>query len=179
MEVDFPRGGGGNELTPLEHREVIDQAKREIFKSEKSSKKKRMTFNEDEEEVAKKIKVSEIAMLTFKQIKKGLVMMGVVKKINELDMEISLPNQLTGYCSLTEISDYVSAQVELIAESENDDEMNLPDLSEMFQVGQIVVCTAISVEQGEKKRIDLSLNPKLVNAYIDNLNVVVGAVLKN
>ena len=69
--------------------------------------------------------------------------------------------------------------MELIAESENDDEMNLPDLSEMFQVGQIVVCTAISVEQGEKKRIDLSLNPKLVNAYIDNLNVVVGAVLKN
>lgn len=41
-----------------------------------------------------------------------MVLLGVIREINELDLVISLPDQLTGYVSITEISRQVTAAVE-------------------------------------------------------------------
>lgn len=104
--------------------------------------------------------------------------MGVVKKINELDMEISLPNQLVGYVSITEISPFITDLVERVAQSETEEE--LPVLSELYAVGQPLVCIVISIGTEDKensKRLDLSINPEKVNESISG-DLVKGMVFQ-
>jgi rRNA biogenesis protein RRP5 len=102
-------------------------------------------------------------------------MMGVVREINELDLVIALPNQLSGFVSITEISSIITAKVEQVANAEDDDEDSkelddLPNLKEYFTVGQTVLCQIISLvtaaegDKKEKRRIDLSLNPAVMHA---------------
>jgi rRNA biogenesis protein RRP5 len=180
-EIDFPRGNA-KELTPLEYRDISDQAKVDLFKTQdgkdsdgKSAKKRALSTDIN---LGKKLKLDEIPMLTFKQIKKGMCFLGVVKKIGELDLEIALPNQLTGYVSITEISDIVSQQVESVAQDDSDG-AELPELSLMFQMGQPLVCAVVSIEthvkgSDSKKKIELSLNPKLINMPLHDSQLAPG-----
>lgn len=94
-------------------------------------------------------------------------LLGVVKQVNELDIAIALPNQLTGYVSITEISDKITALVELVANADEEDDLSLPELDNLFSVGQPLVCNVISLSsENNQKRIDLSINPKTVNAKL-------------
>jgi rRNA biogenesis protein RRP5 len=45
--------------------------------------------------------------------------MGFIKEINDLDMSISLPNQLTGFVSITEITSKITQRVEEVAALES------------------------------------------------------------
>ena len=114
--------------------------------------------------------------------------MGIIKQVNELDLVVSLPNQLTGSVAITEISETMSTLIEQAVgnddESENeDDESELPELNELFAVGQVVVCRIVALTQSasqedmKKKRIELSLRPDLVNAGLSKADVVKGMIL--
>ncbi|ORX90106.1 nucleic acid-binding protein [Basidiobolus meristosporus CBS 931.73] len=188
---DFPRGGSTG-LTPLEYKDISRQVNQDILfsdtttgleeppskkaKASKKAKKSKPSKNEDGDDTEEKPK--KIESLNFKRLAIGTLMMGVVTQVNDLDITVSLPNHLIGFVSITEISDAISAMVETAAKAEedsDDEEMvdtALPSLKELFQIGQYVNCSVTKLEGASdksakaKKRIELSLNPSIVNAGI-------------
>lgn len=106
--------------------------------------------------------------------------MGCISHINELDLFVSLPHQLTGVVPITEISEGVSAMVEKVANQDEDEDMDeevaLPNLKEMFRVGQWIRCKITSLQSGDKKVIELTLKPKLVNEDIEKVDITPGIV---
>ncbi|KAJ3043804.1 Protein RRP5 [Rhizophlyctis rosea] len=190
VEESFPRGGA-SALTPLEYREVADQAKHDVLFEQltedaegKSQKKKRRRQEAtDAPKVKKSRNINNADPLSFKRINIGMTLLGCIKEINDLDLAVSLPNQLTGYVSITEISDHISAQVEKAANDEDEDEdAEVPNLRDFFYLGQPITCVVISTEvnkEGEgksRRRIELSLKPELVNVGVSATDLFVGMV---
>ncbi|KAJ1569857.1 Protein RRP5 [Nowakowskiella sp. JEL0078] len=109
--------------------------------------------------------------------------LGAVKQINELEIVLSLPNQLTGTVSITEISESLTSIVQEVAKDDDDvnNEAELPDLNEYFLIGQLVPCVIISIEDPSdastnvtKRRIELSAKPDLVNKSLSVSDLIVG-----
>jgi rRNA biogenesis protein RRP5 len=102
--------------------------------------------------------------------------LGQISQINVQDLAVALPNNLTGYASLTRISPTLTKIVEAVVEDSNDDDDDLPALRELFTVGQwvraVVVDSTAASDRSKKKHIDLSLEPELVNAEIDKEDVL-------
>ncbi|KAJ3219810.1 Protein RRP5, partial [Clydaea vesicula] len=191
--TDFPRGGAKT-LTALEVRELREQAEKDFeagipldsdeeLNTEHSKKRKRksekiLKSNKKEKLFLNTKPNSIISTLTFKKLSVGMTLLGVVKEINDLDLVISLPNQLTGFVAITEISDFITEKVENAAkiEEEEDLEDSIPDLRELFEVGEYVVCAIINLENttAAKKRVELSLNPKIVNISLKAPDISAG-----
>jgi rRNA biogenesis protein RRP5 len=106
-------------------------------------------------------------------------LVGAVKEINELDIVVSLPNQLTGFVSITEISDLITQKVSLVAKAEDDDDEELPDLNDYFSIGMPVVVCITRLEDANqkdqsKRRIELSMRPEIINACLSAQDVTKG-----
>ncbi|KAJ3156683.1 rRNA biogenesis protein rrp5 [Geranomyces michiganensis] len=206
-EQAFPRGGA-SALTPLEYREVSDQAKQDVLfeqtetaqemvKPKTKSKRRRATEDEAKDGTVKKVRTDETTYaeaLSFKRLNVGMTMIGAIKEINDLDLTISLPDQLTGYVSITEISDYVTAQVEKAAgddDGSDDEDVSVPELKNLFTVGQMVLCAVTALEHeaapgsgddaakatAGRKRIALSLKPAATNASLTASELVEGLMV--
>ncbi|KAI8369582.1 uncharacterized protein BYT42DRAFT_607950 [Radiomyces spectabilis] len=200
-EVNFPRGGA-SALSPLEHREIANKAAQDLFTTspekqtetttETVTKKRRPNKNKKKpapkETSSNEPKLKPIELLTFKQLTEGALLLGCISHISDLELIVALPQQLTGVVPITEISDPITTRVELAANAEedeekddDDDQSELPDLKELFHLGQWVRCRVISVADGEsdnqKKRIELSLKPEKVNADIAKVDVTTGMTL--
>lgn len=87
--------------------------------------------------------------------------------------------------AITEISDAITAVVEKVANEDEDEDMeegsetSLPNLAELFYVGQWVRCRVSALQTGDdkqKKVIELSLKPSLVNEDIVKVDVTPGVV---
>ena len=59
--------------------------------------------------------VATITALKFKQISKGMTLLCAVKEIHDLELIVSLPNNLTGSVAITNISSEIKELVEKIA----------------------------------------------------------------
>ncbi|KAJ3098421.1 hypothetical protein HDU97_004005 [Phlyctochytrium planicorne] len=107
-----------------------------------------------------------IMNLSFKRLKAGVKMLGVIREVNDLDAVVSLPNQLTGFISITEVSTKVTSLVEQAAAGEDGSEEDIPSLTKLLYVGQLIPCTIVSLENDEdssKRRIELSIKPSFCN----------------
>lgn len=103
--------------------------------------------------------------------------MGQVSQVNTLDIALSLPNNLTGYVPITNISPRFSELLKKASddseeedgsdEEEEKEEGDVPELSKMYRVGQWL--RAVVEESGDstKKRIELTIDPSVVNEKID------------
>jgi hypothetical protein len=97
------------------------------------------------------------------------------------ELVVALPDNLIGYVNISEISD------ELIQEAGD----SLPDLEELFFVGQWVQCVIIGLQQGasggaaasgtdkQRRKIFLSLKPFIVNAGIKSIDIASGTVWRH
>jgi rRNA biogenesis protein RRP5 len=140
--------------------------------------------------------------------------LGMITKINELDLVVALPNHMTGKVPITEISDAITRRVEAAAldeESEQDEPMpdvdeevddedlvaaatrlerGLPDLRQLFSVGQWVRCAVVGLPDNDesttgdakaksrrKRHIELSLKVEHVNAGLATLDLIAGLTL--
>ncbi|CAM0137852.1 rRNA biogenesis protein rrp5 [Umbelopsis sp. WA50703] len=191
-EFNFPRGGA-SVLTPLEHKEISRKADEDVLfsndgasaaaqsetpaaKKRKNNKGKASKKSDETPATSGKEKI-KIESLSFKRLNVGMTMLGCISKINDLNLVVSLPHQLVGSVAITEISEPITKAVEAVAQAEEEDEEGvLPDLANLFKVGQWVRCCIIQLsgsdeQQGvsldkrskTKKRIDLSLKPEIVN----------------
>jgi len=102
--------------------------------------------------------------LSHSTLKAGMVVLGAIRAINEVDLTVQLPHGLTGYVSMREISDPLAEMVDKYIEqgekaeakaagqtvdatNEDGDEapVTLPELNTFMRVGQLVPCYILSV----------------------------------
>ncbi|CAM9211625.1 unnamed protein product, partial [Ectocarpus sp. 12 AP-2014] len=116
-----------------------------------------------------------LEMVSFKKLNKGTLAMGVVFKINEHDMVVSLPSSLTGVVRRQEVSDYFHQKAASAKNTGSNraggrgryfDESHAGEkpLTHLFREGQVVRCAIISLAKEAKGRhIELSLRASVVN----------------
>lgn len=200
-EVSFPRGGASS-LTPLELKQVANEAANDVLfdlknksKShsaalERPKKKKKIakeTKNDGaiEEEAEEDETASIIQHINFKNLQNDSILLGQITQITKEDLCVSFTDNISGYVSITHISNQITALLEEIdedmesseddgeAEYESDNEKNsaekeLPNLKKYFRLGQWLRCSVVKnssldASSKNKKRIELSIEPSVVN----------------
>ena len=93
-------------------------------------------------------------------------------QVRESDALVSLPNNLTGYVEVDEVSDELNG---LIEEALEDEDADAPALSDYLWAGQSVYCVVISTATVKgKKHISISLKPSRFNHALSLENAHVG-----
>ncbi|PBP21383.1 rRNA biogenesis protein RRP5, partial [Diplocarpon rosae] len=202
-EDAFPRGGASL-LTPLEHKQIQIEATRDVL-FEQGANSKADEFGADGETTERKKKnpksnwkvkgkkgteVAEVEEegvriegLSYKRISPGSLVLGQVVQINDLDIALSLPNNITGYVPITSISDKITERIEAIAADEGDGdgetELEDVDLKKLFAIGQYFRAYVVSTKdhdatglENSKRHIELSLRPQQSNTNLTVQNMV-------
>jgi rRNA biogenesis protein RRP5 len=172
----FPRGGS-HQLSALEHRDITAQVQNELFNTTTDTTEE--IKDDTQIHKSKKLKLQNIHSLSHKNINIGSSLIGIVKQIGQLDISLSLPNRLSGFVSITEISDYLTNLVEQVANDSDDEESDgLVDLNQYFHVGQPIICSVLSLaDQKSTKRIDLTIKPTIINQNLALENLQKGVVI--
>ncbi|XP_017888354.1 protein RRP5 homolog [Ceratina calcarata] len=159
----FPRGG---KKVPEKkfHAEKHDKRQRE-----KAGGKKR-----NEEEEANFISTTA-ERLTYATISEGLTVLGCVFDVTEYDLMISLPGGTIGRAQVTDISETYTNLLQNLIESGEQQTGEFKSLTELYSVGDYVVCYVKAIRPEEKFQIVLSLEPKLINQSIDISHLDVGS----
>ncbi|KAL8716068.1 MAG: hypothetical protein Q9225_006249 [Loekoesia sp. 1 TL-2023] len=221
-EPSFPRGGA-SVLTPLEQKQIQIQAKDDVLFEQSTGKKAPRNEYEDEENEVQLPEETEVAStkarrktktksrlknagltsqeksvriegLSYKRLMPGSIVLGQVSQINQHDIALSLPNNLTGYAPITSVSDRLTSRIEAqVAQEEDDDENSdgnirsenkVLDLKSYFVIGQYLRAYIVSTEkdtpQGTRSRrhIELSLNPRQTNLGLQRSNLVINSMVQ-
>ncbi|KAL8939535.1 MAG: hypothetical protein Q9211_002692 [Gyalolechia sp. 1 TL-2023] len=132
--------------------------------------------------------------LSYRRLVPGSLVLGQVSQINQYDLALSLPNNLTGYVPIMSISDSHAQAVEALARQEGEDEDNgtdktesenkALDLKSYFVVGQYLRAYVVSTEndtaQGTKgkRHIQLSINPRQANSGLRRSSLVINSMIQ-
>ncbi|KAG0678674.1 rRNA biogenesis protein rrp5 [Pichia californica] len=203
-EIAFPRGGASI-LTPMEMKEVSNKAKRDVLfeqnskneststsePSKKRSKKskKLSILSKDEQDEENEKKIVTVDTLSYNILNTGSYVLGMIKQINQMELILSLPDNLTGYVPITNIStelihllqdfdDQNDSDSDSDSDSDNDDDKEkenlnqklkeFPSLEKRFSIGQYLRAKIVpSTNEKFKKRIELSIEPEKVNDTMD------------
>lgn len=215
-EPSFPRGGA-SVLTPLEQKQIQIQAKDDVLFEQSTGKKApRDDYGDEENEadipseagasstkarrkpkkkgksrvtgLATEQKAVRIEGLSYKRLGPGSMVLGQVSQINQYDIALSLPNNLTGYVPITSISDQLTTKVQQLAENgeESGDESGGKelDLNAYFSIGQYLRAYVISTEKDAaagnkaKRHIELALNPRQTNSGLKKSDLVVNSMVQ-
>eukprot|EP01130_Rhizamoeba_saxonica_P018644 TRINITY_DN9400_c0_g1_i1.p1 TRINITY_DN9400_c0_g1~~TRINITY_DN9400_c0_g1_i1.p1 ORF type:complete len:1891 (-),score=497.58 TRINITY_DN9400_c0_g1_i1:96-5768(-) len=104
-------------------------------------------------------------LLTYKRISEGMLFLGSVEEINEYDLVISLPDNISGTVSIAEISDTLTDI--LIAESEGV-EVDVPELSDIFTVGEFIKVSVLAVKRSRGSLVvELTMRESILNYGLD------------
>jgi rRNA biogenesis protein RRP5 len=142
------------------------EKKKTSTKAGSSSKAGRSAKDDDE-------KPDRVEVLNYKRLATGTRMLCSVLAVHPLAIVLSLPDQLLGHVPITNISDIFTSRLEGAAESDDegsddDDESsegegsntsqkvtsNVPDLKELYPVGQWVVASVVSIHSSTSKQTD-------------------------
>ncbi|RFU34926.1 hypothetical protein B7463_g1416, partial [Scytalidium lignicola] len=197
-EAAFPRGGA-SVLTPLEHKQIQIEATNDVLFEQEGGKKSERDIHDaphvrrkqkskgdgpqgDGKKAANDENEVTIESLSYKRIVPGSLVLGQVAQINDHDIALSLPNNLTGYVPITSISNDLTKRIEEIAAAEEEDqEVEDIDLNAMFTVGRYLRAYVISTSDDPseksvgkpKRRIELSLNPTQSNSGLTSDNITI------
>ncbi|ODM92352.1 Protein RRP5 [Orchesella cincta] len=103
-----------------------------------------------------------VVPLTYDQIVEGMLSVGVVSRIKDHELYVSLPGRTGGTVSITNISSPYLKVLEKYAGGKEamDEDLCIYTLKDMFQIGQQVVVKVIKVERSDTTtKISLSMNP--------------------
>ncbi|XP_064320140.1 protein RRP5 homolog isoform X2 [Phalacrocorax carbo] len=173
MEENFPRGGiqkksteGKTPNPKLERDNLFD-----IHHEEQSRKRKRSQRDQGKQKKVKadkmataKDNVVNIEPLTIEALCEGMLFLGCIKEVSDYELVVSLPNGLSGFVPVTQISDAYSKMLsKQVAEGELLEDLN--SLLDMYSPGTLVRCIVTSVERSAdgRRSIKLSIDPKKVN----------------
>ncbi|XP_030132204.4 protein RRP5 homolog isoform X2 [Taeniopygia guttata] len=189
MEENFPRGGiqkkpaKGKTPKPKSERDNLFDVQHE----EKSQKRKRSQKDQEKQKrfkadktvkAAVKDNVMNIGPLTVEALSEGMLLLGCIKEVSDYELAISLPNGLSGFVPVTQISDaYSKLLTKQVAQGEVPEELNsLPDI---FSPGTLVRCIVTSVEKSDdgRRSVKLSIDPEKVNKSLNSTALTAGMVL--
>lgn len=158
----FPRGGA-SVLTPLEQKQIRNQAERDVLFEQRTGKPAENDdpdlFDDDvKDEVQPKSKKQKkrpqsnehsqkkdqpgvkVHGLNYKNLVAGSVVLGYVTAITSRDVALALANNLTGYVPLTAVSATLNGRIEALLADDGDEEDAQEnedvDLHKLFYVGQ-------------------------------------------
>ncbi|VEU22446.1 DEKNAAC103561 [Brettanomyces naardenensis] len=126
-EMAFPRGGE-SELTPLEIKEVTNQAKSDVLfeqkshssaRSRKRAKRSKSGITVDEKESEENETVDSVS---FRLLQPGSFVLGKIAKVSKVELVLSLADNLDGYIPITNVSDELTEQLEEYEEQHEDEE---------------------------------------------------------
>ncbi|PWY88997.1 nucleic acid-binding protein [Aspergillus heteromorphus CBS 117.55] len=216
-EPSFPRGGA-SVLTPLERKQIQIQATKDVLFEQRGAKpsgdfandgleddtdmedagdepsgaatkaRKRKTKGKKTEQDAGEKQSVRIEGLNFKRLVPGTMVLGQVSSISAHNIGISLPNNLTGYVSLTAVSKVLEEKIEkILKNSENDNEEDDDneddddelDLNKYFFIGQFLRAYVVSAGSNaadatskSRRRIELSIDPRQANSGLSKTDLV-------
>ncbi|KAK8189387.1 uncharacterized protein BKA78DRAFT_269917 [Phyllosticta capitalensis] len=208
-ERSFPRGGA-SVLTPLEHKQIQNEATRDVLFEQSNKKAAKGDDSDDDVQMedagatkptkkkSKKRKSDaagkekdegiKIESLTYRRLQPGSMVLGQVTQITSKDVQLALPNNLSGFVPLTAVSDQFTQRIEaLLGEDDKSDaeesaDDNDVDLKDVLRLGQylraVVTSTGDDAAKKNKKRIELSINPKDVNSPISKQDLVANAFVQ-
>lgn len=148
-ETSFPRGGA-SVLTPLEYKQVANEAmkdalfetggeativsagmKQKRVKGYRSKAKRSVPGNAGEVK-EKNESGPKVEGLSYKRLVPGTLVLGCVEQVNNMDIALSLPNSLTGYIPITRISEKMTKRIEILMQDSDkeDDSAEKEDNSE-------------------------------------------------
>jgi rRNA biogenesis protein RRP5 len=123
--------------------------------------------------------------------------LGRITDISHQDIVLALPNNLVGYVPLTAVSDKLNERLEKLLKEEDADkedgsggggdgdgdgeDFEDVDLKDMFSVGQYVrACITATNDDSARarKRLEMSIDPKLVNKGITKRKIPVNAMIQ-
>ena len=112
-------------------------------------------------------------------------MLGQVVEINDRDIGLALPNNLTGYAPLTSISPVVTRKIESLLANDGNEERRLENslshylnLRNYVRLGQFLRAYVVSTTEsqkgdaGSKRHIELSIDPSLTNSTLSEIDCV-------
>ena len=123
----------------------------------------------------------------FQRLVPGSLVLGQISQINRYDLALNLPNNLTGYVSLTSISDKLTKRFEALAADEEADEQDTDtkvDLKKLFSVGQYLRAYVTSTQEESstgakgKRHIELSINPREANSGLSKADYVINSMVQ-
>ncbi|XP_019939596.2 protein RRP5 homolog [Paralichthys olivaceus] len=191
-EEDFPRGGTAKKSTdgkPVVHRGEVDnlfqsneqaetkRKRKAALKDDARKLKKQKTGKEKNDGLALNAAAKCVEILHMKNVKEGMLMLGVVKDVADFEVAVSLPCGLQGFLSIKNISDsYTKLLSEQLDSADTEDICSLPHL---FSPGMVIRCVVakLDVAKGGSLSIQLSVNPKLVNKALNSSSLKAGMIL--
>ncbi|KAF2425738.1 nucleic acid-binding protein [Tothia fuscella] len=153
---------------------------------QKKSKKRKKGKAADAEAAAKEEPVDKIEGLSYKRLVPGSLVLGQVVRVTSRDITLALPNNLIGYVPVTAISNQLTKRVEKLLEAdekqeEDEEAEDFEDIdpTKIFKIGQYLRTYVTSNGSDDnKKRIELSLYPNLVNKGLSKSDVVVDSMIQ-
>ncbi|XP_027658314.1 protein RRP5 homolog isoform X2 [Falco rusticolus] len=186
MEENFPRGGiqkkPKEDKTPklkLERDNLFD-----VHHEKQSQKRKRSQRDQGKQKKFKADKIApakdnvNIEPLVIEDLCEGMLLLGCIKEVSDYELVISLPNGLSGFVPVTQISDAYSKMLsKQVAQGELLEDLN--SLLDMYSPGTLVRCVVTSAEKSAdgRRSIKLSINPKKVNKGLNASSLASGMLL--
>uniref|UniRef100_A0A670XW31 Protein RRP5 homolog n=1 Tax=Pseudonaja textilis TaxID=8673 RepID=A0A670XW31_PSETE len=155
-----------------QHEEVTRKRKKK-HEDQKEPKKLK-----PEKKAVSKISAKDFELLSAESLTEGTLLLGCVKKCNQFDLVISLPNCLTGFVKITCICDVYSELLnKQVATDEPVQELN--SLSDLFPPGMLVRCAVVGIEKNAlgHQKIHLTINPKDINKGLNPTVLKAGMLL--
>ncbi|OKL57576.1 hypothetical protein UA08_07016 [Talaromyces atroroseus] len=184
-----PAEGFGEEVSDadIDMEDADADADKKPVPTKKTRKSKSKKAEDSERNTKEGVRVEG---LSFKRLTTGTMVLGQVTSINAHDIGLALPNNLTGYVPLTAISELFDKKIEKLLnaedeESDDEAEDDSLDLSNYFYLGQFlrayVTSTGNATDTGavkNKKRIELSLDPRQTNSGFSDSDLVEGTMVQ-
>uniref|UniRef100_A0A8D0EMD8 Protein RRP5 homolog n=1 Tax=Strix occidentalis caurina TaxID=311401 RepID=A0A8D0EMD8_STROC len=121
---------------------------------------------------------SMLCFLLSQVLCEGMLLLGCIKEVSDYELVISLPNGLSGFVPVTQISDAYSKMLsKQVAQGELLEDLN--SLMDMYSPGTLVRCIVTSVEKSAdgRRSIKLSIDPKKVNKGLNASALTSGMLL--
>uniref|UniRef100_A0A8B9EZ91 Protein RRP5 homolog n=1 Tax=Amazona collaria TaxID=241587 RepID=A0A8B9EZ91_9PSIT len=172
MEENFPRGGiqkkpteGKTPNTKFERDNLFNVCKdRNVFTILLS-----MTCQDNH---------SMLFFLLSQALCEGMLLLGCIKEVTDYELVVSLPNGLSGFVPVTQISDaYSKLLSNQVAQGELLEDLN--SLVDLYSPGTLVRCIVTTVEKNAdgRRSIKLSIDPKKVNKGLNASALASGMLL--
>ncbi|XP_073827184.1 ribosomal RNA Processing 5 [Musca autumnalis] len=178
IEKSFPRGGipasKEKAATTKTEGQIFGAVQKKIKKTKTKSTKKLLGDDDQQNDTLESFSAE---LLNYETIQDGMIIMGIVKKVDQLYVNISLPGRISARVSALEISDsYTKITKEFLQNSAQAE--GYKPLKDLYHVGQIVYGRVLEIKANEKGHvlIDMTFKPSEVHADLNHSNIRKGFV---
>ncbi|XP_065354946.1 protein RRP5 homolog [Calliphora vicina] len=173
VEKSFPRGGiaAAKEAVATKPEQIFGAVQRKIKKNKTKTTTAALVDEDDD------LKPRSVELLSYDTIQDGMIIMGLVKSVDQLYLNVTLPGRISARVSALEISDAYTKSMKEFLENSAQSEGYKP-LKDLYSVGKIVYGRVKEVKQGDKGEIqvDMTLKPSEVHAELVHANIKKGFV---